>query len=123
MMGLKAQLGPRGWMGPEAEAMSKVAHYVCDNYFDRAVAEPTCSVRFNESRLHDKKMKLKQCYAKHVMYVQSVVAKEDLLVWNLKDGWAPLCKFLDKPIPDGPIPHDNITGDTKFIEQMMKVSI
>ena len=49
------------------------------------------------------------------MYVKSVVPKEDLLVWNLKDGWEPLCKFLDKPIPEGPIPHDNKTWDPEWI--------
>ena len=51
----------------------------------------------------------------HNMYVQSVVPKEDLLVWNLKDGWEPLCEFLGKPIPEGPIAHDNKTGDPEWI--------
>ena len=48
------------------------------------------------------------------MYVKSVVPKEDLLVWNLKDGWEPLCKFLGKPVPEGPIPHDNKTSDPEW---------
>ena len=49
------------------------------------------------------------------MYVKSVVPKEDLLIWNLKDGWEPLCTFLGKEIPNEPIPHDNKTGDVEFI--------
>ena len=44
---------------------------------------------------------MRQLYKKHNLYVQNVVPKENLLVWNLKDGWEPLCKFLDKPIPQG----------------------
>ena len=52
---------------------------------------------------------------KHNLYVKSVVPKEDLLVWNLKDGWEPLCTFLGKEIPVGPIPHDNKTGDVEFL--------
>jgi len=32
--------------------------------------------------------------------VIATVPKEDLLVWDLKEGWEPLCKFLNKPIPD-----------------------
>ena len=49
------------------------------------------------------------------MYVKSVVPKDDLLVCNLKDGWEPLCNFLGKPIPDGPIPHDNKTWDIEWM--------
>ena len=48
------------------------------------------------------------------MYVKSIVPKEDLLVWNLKDGWEPLFTFLGKPIPDGPIPHENKTSDEEW---------
>ena len=52
---------------------------------------------------------------KHNLYVKSVVPKEDLLIWNLKDGWEPLCNFLGKEIPDGPIPHENKTGDVEWL--------
>ena len=50
------------------------------------------------------------------MYVKKTVPKEDLLIWQVKDGWKPLCDFLKKPIPEGPIPHDNRTGDVKFMD-------
>jgi len=35
--------------------------------------------------------------------------RHDLLVFNIcgGDGWAPLCKFLDRPVPDVPFPHQN----------------
>ena len=56
-----------------------------------------------------------QSFVKHNMYVQSVVPKENLLIWNVKDGWEPLCSFLGKEVPEGPIPHDNKTGDVEFI--------
>ena len=59
---------------------------------------------------------MRTAYKKHNLYVKSVVPPEDLLIWNVKDGWEPLCKFMGKPIPDGPIPHDNKTGDSKFLE-------
>ena len=37
--------------------------------------------------------------------------KEDLLIFNVKDGWRPLCDFLGVPIPKNiPFPHVN-TGD------------
>jgi hypothetical protein len=30
-----------------------------------------------------------------------------LLVWNVKEGWGPLCRALDLPEPDMPFPHAN----------------
>ena len=34
-----------------------------------------------------------------------------------QDGWEPLCKFLNKTVPDESIPHDNRTGDEEFIKK------
>jgi hypothetical protein len=28
-------------------------------------------------------------------------------VFEVKEGWEPLCRFLDAPIPDEPFPHIN----------------
>ena len=61
--------------------------------------------------------KMRQGYLKHNLYVQSIVPKDNLLIWNLKEGWAPLCACLDKPTQDGPLPHDNRTGDPKFMKE------
>ena len=43
-------------------------------------------------------------YEAHIRRVKEIVPEKRLLVWNIKDGWEPLCKFLDKPVPDSPIP-------------------
>ena len=48
-----------------------------------------------------------------------MVPKEDLLIWNVKDGWKPLCLFLGKEVPDGPIPHENRTGDIEYIRNYL----
>ncbi|PNP81069.1 hypothetical protein FNYG_05536 [Fusarium nygamai] len=39
--------------------------------------------------------------------IRGLVPKEKLLEWTVEDGWEPLCKFLDKPVPDEPFPHVN----------------
>lgn len=35
------------------------------------------------------------------------VPAERLLVWNVKEGYPPLCRFLGVPVPDEPFPHVN----------------
>ena len=37
--------------------------------------------------------------------------KQRLLVWNVKEGWEPLCAALDLPMPDIPFPHANKMAD------------
>lgn len=51
------------------------------------------------------------------LFKLSKVPTEDLIVWNVKDGWKPLCEFLNCSVPPIPIPHDNRTGDTKYAEE------
>jgi Sulfotransferase domain len=41
--------------------------------------------------------------------VIDTVPAERLLVWNPREGWEPLCEFLDVPVPDTPLPHVNDT--------------
>ena len=36
-----------------------------------------------------------------------MVPPEKLLVMSWSEGWEPLCNFLDKPIPDEPLPRAN----------------
>lgn len=43
-------------------------------------------------------------------FVKHKIPEDRLLVFNAKEGWEPLCKFLGKPIPDGPYPRaPNVT--------------
>lgn len=39
--------------------------------------------------------------------VKRVVPADRLLVWEVTEGWEPLCAFLDVPVPDQPMPHAN----------------
>ncbi|XP_078494133.1 uncharacterized protein LOC144749616 [Ciona intestinalis] len=50
---------------------------------------------------------MKNLYRQHNFYVTQKVPADQLLVFDLKDGWAPLCKFLCKEIPDKPFPFNN----------------
>jgi type II secretory pathway component PulL len=50
--------------------------------------------------------------------VRGLVPQDKLLEWKVGDGWEPLCKFLDKPIPSAPFPHVNsVVGGWKAREE------
>jgi hypothetical protein len=47
-------------------------------------------------------------YQQHVNEVKQVVPPEQLLVFHVKEGWEPLCQFLNVPVPTNqPFPHLN----------------
>ena len=37
----------------------------------------------------------------------SKVPADRLLVYEISQGWEPLCEFLEVPVPDAPMPHLN----------------
>ena len=39
--------------------------------------------------------------------VRETVPSDRLLVWSVADGWEPLCRFLEVPVPETPFPHLN----------------
>ena len=47
--------------------------------------------------------------------VKQTVPEEKLLIFSVKEGWEPLCKFLDLPVPNCPFPN---TNDSKAIQRM-----
>jgi hypothetical protein len=50
-------------------------------------------------------------YLAHNQAVKDEVPPEKLLVFESSQGWAPLCEFLDRPLPDEPYPKVNTTED------------
>eukprot|EP00521_Asterionellopsis_glacialis_P002703 CAMPEP_0195259542 /NCGR_PEP_ID=MMETSP0706-20130129/8023_1 /TAXON_ID=33640 /ORGANISM="Asterionellopsis glacialis, Strain CCMP134" /LENGTH=80 /DNA_ID=CAMNT_0040313055 /DNA_START=27 /DNA_END=269 /DNA_ORIENTATION=- len=49
------------------------------------------------------------------------VPKDQLLVFNVKEGWDPLCKFLGKTVPTVSFPNVNESEDLKRATVMMKI--
>jgi hypothetical protein len=43
--------------------------------------------------------------------VRAAIAPERLLVYEVSEGWAPLCAFLGVPVPDAPFPKANTTEE------------
>lgn len=58
-------------------------------------------------------MRLRMTYRLHNSYVKQNAPKDKFFVFNIKEGWEPLCKFLELPIPDTPFPHKNKNANLK----------
>ena len=43
-------------------------------------------------------------YKKWIDQVKRTVPKDRLLIYNIDEGWEPLCRFLNKPKPNCPFP-------------------
>jgi hypothetical protein len=46
-------------------------------------------------------------YERNIADVKTAFGSDRLLTYAAGDGWAPLCRFLDRPIPDVPYPQSN----------------
>lgn len=108
-----------GWMGPKMDNMLVNVFYIMERYLFPGVRA--------EKRFFSWQGKIQylsqfyntaaEGYEKHNALVKSIVPSENLLIWDVKDGWEPLCKFLNKDVPDIPIPHENKTGEKKWLEK------
>jgi hypothetical protein len=53
-----------------------------------------------------------EVFNRHNDEVRGVVPPERLLVFEVREGWQPLCAFLGVPVPEGkPFPHRNDTAE------------
>lgn len=59
-------------------------------------------------------------FERHNTEVQSKVPPEKLLVYEVKDGWGPLCDFLDVEAPDKPFPRLNDTAEMRGRVRMVR---
>jgi hypothetical protein len=57
----------------------------------------------------------------HIKEVMETVPAEKLLVYDVKHGWEPLCRFLDVPVPDKPFPHINDRSTTQRMYLVARV--
>ena len=50
-------------------------------------------------------------YRRNIEEVKAGLPPERLLVFDVAEGWEPLCAFLDLPVPSDPFPRTNTTQD------------
>jgi len=59
-------------------------------------------------------------FDRHNEEVQQRVPQEQLLVYEVKQGWGPLCEFLGVEVPDKPFPHLNDAADMRRLILMVR---
>ena len=73
-----------------------------------------------DGRFEDKEHAIR-VFRENSARVKRVVAPERLLIFEAKDGWEPLCSFLNVPVPETPYPHVNDTATVKRIIRAMRI--
>eukprot|EP00042_Codosiga_hollandica_P021984 m.78952 g.78952 ORF g.78952 m.78952 type:complete len:238 (+) comp50609_c0_seq1:90-803(+) len=68
----------------------------------------------------NKELTIAQFHAANQQVVDSV-PRDQLLIYDAKQGWAPLCEFLGVPIPEVPFPHENSTAVFQKNKQVVRV--
>ena len=63
-----------------------------------------------------KKEDIIKAFNEHNEHVKATCPPDKLLVFEAKDGWEPLCKFLNVTIPAEPYPHVNDTAEMKKMQ-------
>jgi len=66
---------------------------------------------FND-RLSDR-AQATRVFREHIEAVRDEIAPERLLVFDVREGWEPLCDFLGVPVPDMPYPKTNSSKEFK----------
>lgn len=65
-----------------------------------------------ENRMQDKEYMV-DFFQRHSAEVVASIPAERLLVYQVSDGWGPLCNFLNLPVPEMAFPHLNSRIETK----------
>ncbi|KIW98125.1 uncharacterized protein Z519_01709 [Cladophialophora bantiana CBS 173.52] len=89
-------LYPWSWLSPSLRRFC-VFSYEFWRRVPQAVGMPPCEPwpMANQEKLYDA----------HAEYVRGVVPPNQLFFFNVRDGWEPLCKILNVPVPNEPFPH------------------
>lgn len=83
-----------------------VAHRAPDFALYPRMAKATVEDRIFDGRVGDRAYAVK-VFERHVAEVREAIPPDRLLVFDVREGWPPLCGFLGIPVPDEPFPQVN----------------
>ena len=64
-----------------------------------------------------------EVFKRHNQEVRDSFEPARLLVFDVREGWAPLCRFLEVAVPNEPFPRLNDTASTQAMIQLMRESM
>lgn len=70
---------------------------------------------------NDEPQQMIETMERHTEAVEAAVPADRLLVWSVTEGWAPLCEFLELPVPEVPFPH--INDRREFLDRIIDGSL
>jgi Sulfotransferase domain len=82
---------------PDSHSLNPVPPF--DGFFER-------SLRPYRNGIHDRAF-MTDYFRRHSAEVERAIARERLLVYEIGQGWGPLCAFLGVPVPEVPFPTTN----------------
>lgn len=59
---------------------------------------------------------------RHEDFLREVVPRDRLFWYNCREGWGPLCKILDLPVPQQDFPHNNKPDDAVRVFRSLMVT-
>ncbi|TKK69021.1 sulfotransferase family protein [Ilyomonas limi] len=98
----KAEMSQKITANPHLQLVMKVMEFAKTNFTDAPF----------QGKFLDKDL-AEKVYNKHNEEVKKYVPAKQLLVFDVTEGWEPLCTFLGMPVPDEPLPHTNKREDFK----------
>ena len=87
------------WLLKWVEPLTGTRHGMISGKFMKGWTEST--------RYRDIYPNARKAYTRHYREIRESVPPEQLLDFQLSEGWEPLCRFLGKEVPAGPFPHVN----------------
>ena len=81
------------------------------------MAIETVAVQLFDGRMTDR-AHAKSVFREHIATVQTEIPKDRLLTFDMREGWAPLCRFLGADVPNIPFPNTN--SSKQFAEEEWK---
>lgn len=75
-----------------------------------------------DNRFEDKEHTI-DVFKHHIQEVRDTVEPARLLVFDVREGWEPLCRFLGVPVPSDLFPRLNDTASTQAMIRMMQESL